>query len=128
MGAPQFPYPYRCAQPHGALRLQLAPTAGRACGTGIWWPYGRDLTREGPHLVNDFPQARGRIDRLVYSPGDWDVEAAEIFTSHGRIKVGFLPPQHAGGLVLLRLSGSGIVRLQVAWVAPRCRVEATDRG
>ena len=119
MGAPEFPYPHRCAQPLGVLRLRLAPALlGGAVG-GLWWPYGRDLTREGPHLVDGFPAGRGRVDRLVYSPGDWDIVAEEVFTSQGRIKVGFLPPEQTGGLVLLRLGGSGIIRLRVVWTGPR---------
>jgi hypothetical protein len=69
--------------------------------------------------VDDFPKGRGRIDRLVYFPGDWDVVADEVFTSYGRIKVGFLPPEQTGGVVLLRLLGSDILRLRVAWPAPQ---------
>ncbi|WP_425464392.1 DUF5994 family protein [Nocardioides guangzhouensis] len=121
--ASEFAYPYRHAQALGVLRLHLAPTLGGAPAAGVWWPHGRDLTREGPHLVDDFPKRRGRIDRLVYSPGDWDVVAEEVFTRHGRIKVGFLPARRTGGLVLLRLLGSEIIRLRVVWVAPR-----TDPG
>jgi uncharacterized protein DUF5994 len=114
--ASEFPYPFRHAQPLGLLRLRLAPAD--AAFAGLWWPYGRDLTREGPHLVDDFPASRGRIERLVYAPGDWDVVATEIFTNHGRVKVGFLAPEQHRGLVLLRLAGSGIIRLRVAWEAP----------
>ena len=44
---------------------------------------------------------------MVYSPGDWDVVAEEVFTSRGRIKVGFLPPERTGDLVLLRLLAPG---------------------
>ncbi len=126
MGAPQFPYPHRYAQPLGALRLHLAPTSALVPVSGVWWPYGRDLTREGPHLVDEFPGGHGRIDRLVYAPGDWDVVASEVFTSHGRIKVGFLPAERPRGQVLLRLTGVGIIRLEVAWGRPR-RMEA-DRA
>ncbi len=115
MGAPEFPYPHRCARPLGTLRLQLPPTPGPAYATGLWMPYGRDFTREGPHLVDDFPRARGRIDRLAYSPGDWDVVAEEVFTRHGRIKVGFLPPEQNGGQVLLRLLSTDVIRLRVVW-------------
>jgi hypothetical protein len=114
MSAPESHYPFRYADPLGALRLRLAPTFTFGSVAGVWWPYGRDLTREGPHLVDAFPKARGRIDRLVYSPDEWDVVAEEVYTSYGRIKVGFLPPEQAGGL-LLRLVGAGIIRLRVVW-------------
>ena len=113
MGAPQFPYPHRCPQPLGALRLQLAPVSGRAVLGGVWSPYGRDLSREGPHLIDDFPQGRGRIDRLAYAADDWDVRPTEVFTRHGRIRVGLLPPEQ-NGVVLLRVAGAGVVRLRVA--------------
>jgi hypothetical protein len=122
MGAPQFPYPHRYPQPLGSLRLQLAPSFGRAEVDGMWWPYGRDLTREVPHLIDDFPTGRGRIDRFVYAPNDWDVVATEVFTSHGRIKVGFLPEDRPGGVVLIRIAGAGIVRIRVAWMAPTARM------
>ncbi|WP_109509681.1 DUF5994 family protein [Nocardioides speluncae] len=118
MGGPKFPYPHRYPQPLGALRLRLAPASGNAAH-GVWWPYSRDLTREAAHLVDDFPPARGKVDRMVYSPDDWEVVADEVHTNRGRIKVGFLPPEHPGGVVLLRLVGSEIVQLRVAWVAPR---------
>jgi hypothetical protein len=95
--------------------LRLAPTFASGSVAGVWWPYGRDLTREGAHLVDAFPIGRGRVDRLAYSPDEWDVVAEEVYTSHGRIKVGFLPPDRAGGL-LLRLVGAGIIRLRVVWL------------
>jgi hypothetical protein len=118
MGAPQkFPYPHRYPQPLGALRLQLAPDFDGAEVAGAWWPYGRDLTREAAHLVDDFPQGRGRIDRVVYAPDDWDVVATEVFTGHGRVKVGFLPADRPAGVVLLRLTGAGIICLRVVWTA-----------
>ncbi len=112
MGAPQFPYPHRCPEPLGALRLELGPTSNRAMLAGVWRPYGRDLTREGPHLIDDFPKGRGRVDRLAYARGDWDVDPTEVFTRHGRIKVGLLPPEQLG-VVLLRLAGAGVVRLVI---------------
>lgn len=115
MGAPEVPYPSRCEPPLGVLRLHLALRFERGAVAGAWWPYGRDLTREGPHLVHDYPSGRGRVDRLVYCPDDWDVVAEEVFTSHGRIKVGFFPPGKGSGLVLLRLVGLEIIRLRVVW-------------
>jgi hypothetical protein len=118
MGAPQYPYPHRCAQPLGALRLDLAPSFGQT-PDGQWRPYSRDLTREVPHLVNEFPKTRGRIDRLVYAPDDWDVPTTEVFTSHGRMKIGYLRPDQPGGVVLLRLSGSIIITVGVTWTSPR---------
>lgn len=115
----EYPYPFRSPQPLGALRLDLASSFEVAAVAGQWRPYSRDLTREVPHLVNDFPRGRGVIDRLVYAPSDWDAGPTEVFTSRGRMKVGFLPSDHTGGVVLLRLCGSGIITLGVFWSVPR---------
>jgi hypothetical protein len=121
MGAPRVHNPQRYPQPLGALRLELAPTFDRPEAGGMWWPHSRDLTREAAHLIDDFPLGRGRIDRLVYAPDDWDVVATEVFTSHGRVKVGFLSADRRGGVVLLRLVGAGIIQLRVAWATPGWR-------
>lgn len=116
MSVREFPYPHRHPQPLGALRLELAEefTEGRLGGR--WSPYSRDLTREAAHLVDAFPSQRGRIDRLAYAPTDWDpLATTEVFTGHGRIKVGFLPASRGTGLVLARVTGVGIVPLRVVW-------------
>ena len=115
MGAPTVGYPFRHGQPQGKLRLKLAPSFERDAINGLWRPYSRDLTSEAPHLIDDFPSARGRVDRLVYSPGDWETVASQVFTKYGRIRVGFFPPQTSTGLVLLRLVGSEIVLLRTVW-------------
>lgn len=115
MGAPSFPYPHRHAHPLGALRLDLDPGTATS---GWWQPYSRDLTREVPHLVDQFPAGRGRVDRLVYAPCDWEALEAgttELFTRFGRMRVGFLPAARGGGLVLVRLAGAGIVTLRLSW-------------
>ena len=83
MSAHEFPCRIATLQPLGMHRLHLAPTFGFASVAGLLWPYGLDLTREGPHLVDDFPRGRGRIDRLVYSPGDWDVVAERCSPAAG---------------------------------------------
>ena len=119
----------RYPQPLGALRLQLATTFVRAEAGGLWWPYSRDLTREAAHLIDDFPYGRGRIDRLVYAPEDWDVVVHEVFTSRGRVKVGFFDADRGCGAVLLRLGSAGIIQLRVAWAEAgwRMRPPEADR-
>ncbi|WGY00172.1 MULTISPECIES: DUF5994 family protein [unclassified Nocardioides] len=99
--------------PHGAV------------ADGIWLPYGRDLVREGAHLIDEFPADRGRVDRLVYAPGDWGVAASEIFTRHGRVKVGFLPEARGRGVVLIRLHTSEVLRIRIVW-PDRLRDEVFD--
>lgn len=118
MAARDSAYPHRYAQPLGALRLQLTPRFDEGHLGGWWAPYSHDLAREAAHLVDGFPVDRGRIDRLAYAPPDWqDVLVTEVFTRHGRIKVGFLPAGRGTGLVLVRVSGAGIVQLGVSWAS-----------
>ncbi|GAA3649340.1 hypothetical protein GCM10022237_06260 [Nocardioides ginsengisoli] len=115
MRAPQFHYPHRYPDALGVLRLQLTEARQVSLADGLWVPYGRDLTREGAHLVDEFPADRGRVDRLAYAPGDWEVVASEIFTRHGRVKVGFLSGGHGRGIVLLRLHTSEVLTLRIVW-------------
>lgn len=115
MGARDFTYPHRYPDALGALRLRLTDAPRVALVDGIWLPHSRDLVREGAHLVDQFPSTRGRVDRLAYAPGDWNVVASEIFTRHGRIKVGFLSGERGRGLVLLRLTTSEVLRIRIAW-------------
>lgn len=115
MGARDYPYPHRYPQALGLLRLQLTDVQHVALADGIWLPHSRDLFREGAHLVDEFPPARGRVDRLVCAPDDWDVVETEIFTRHGRVKVGFLPGTRGRGVVLVRLTTSEVLRIRIAW-------------
>lgn len=115
MGAPRFHYPHRYPDALGLLRLRLTDAPHGAVADGIWLPYGRDLVREGAHLIDEFPADRGRVDRLVYAPGDWDVAVSEIFTRHGRVKVGFLPEARGRGVVLIRLHTSEVLRIRIVW-------------
>lgn len=117
MAARESVYPHRYAPPLGSLRLQLTAQFDEGHLGGWWAPHSRDLAREAAHLVDGFPVERGRIDRLVYAPADWeDTLATELYTRHGRIKVGFLPAHRGTGLVLVRVTGAGIVLLGVSWM------------
>lgn len=115
MSAPRYQYPHRYPDALGLLRLRLTDVQHLALADGIWLPYGRDLVREGAHLVDEFPAARGRIDRLACAPQDWEIDGTGIYTRHGRIKVGLLPEARGRGVVLLRLHTSEVLRVRVAW-------------
>jgi len=128
MGAPRFNYPHRYPDALGVLRLRLADAPRRAFADGIWMPYGRDLTREGAHLVDQFPASRGRVDRLAYAPEDWDDAVTEIFTRHGRVKAGLLPDAHGRDVVLLRLHTSEVLRIRIAWPDPTVDVVSEPHG
>ena len=115
MSAPRFHYPHRYPDALGLLRLRLSDVPHLSVADGIWLPYGRDLVREGAHLVDEFPTHRGRVDRLAYAPGDWDCATSEIFTRHGRVRVGLLPEARGRGVVLIRLHTSEVLRIRTAW-------------
>ncbi|MCL8025438.1 DUF5994 family protein [Nocardioides sp. BSK12Z-4] len=81
----------------------------------MWLPYGRDLTREAAHLVDEFPSTRGRVDRVVYAPGDWSVVSDEVWTRYGRVKVGYMTAARGRALVLVRLTSGEVLKIRVAW-------------
>lgn len=74
-----------------ALRLNLAedPTPGNL--GGAWWPQSRDLPTELAELIDEFPEARGRVMRGLFSPPDWDKPPRKIPTRRGFVKVGSFP-------------------------------------
>ncbi len=120
-GFPHYDPRRRAPAALGHLRLQLLERASTLYVAGLWAPYSFDLTREAAHLVDEFPTARGRVDRLAYVPGDWQVVAEEVFTRHGRVRVGFLPPRDGRRLLLVGLVGSEVLRIAITWS------QATDR-
>lgn len=114
-GFPHYDPRRRAPAALGHLRLQLSDRPSSLYVGGLWAPYSFDLTREAAHLVDEFPVARGRIDRVAYVPGDWQVVAEEIFTRHGRVKAGFLHPRDGRRLLLVGLVGSEVLRLAITW-------------
>ena len=116
-GCPAVPLP---ASLRPAPRTAAAaPGAGlRLCGGGR----GVVAPRPGPHPRGDriwstIPE-RPRADRPAgLRAGDWDVVATEVFTSTAGSRSASCPGP-GRPLVLLRLAGSGIIRLRVVWGAP----------
>lgn len=106
-------YPGRWPEPLGPLRIVLGPDFGVSHLDGVWRPYGTDLGREAPHLVNEFPTGRGRLDRIACAPGDWDSIEPYVFTGHGRIPIGELPPEYLH-TVLCRVVGGRVIRLRIS--------------
>lgn len=114
-GYPQYDPRRRAPAALGHLRLQLLERPSSLHVGGRWAPYSFDLTREAAHLVDEFPATRGRIDRLAYVPGDWQVVAEEVFTRHGRVKVGRLPSLEGRRLLLVGLVGPEVLRIAITW-------------
>jgi hypothetical protein len=78
---------------------------------GAWWPQSRDLQPEAADLVDHFPAAVGRINRLLISRPDWDNPAADgralrrIVARRGPIKVGSFPSDDTHLMILTMATG-----------------------
>jgi Family of unknown function (DUF5994) len=92
------------------LRIQLAEGSGTGDVGGGWWPQSRDLQTESADLVDHFPEAAGRIQRLLFSRPDWDTlpdggRLRAIQAARGRVKVGSFPGDDTQMMVLQLASG-----------------------
>lgn len=93
------------------LRLELRPTGVPGLVDGGWWPQSRELGIEAADLVDHFPPAVGRINRLLFSRPDWDDGVAEgrglrrVQAARGPVKVGSFPGDDTHQMVLTMASG-----------------------
>lgn len=94
------------------LRLRLEPTLGDGALDGSWWPQSRDLSLELADLVDNFPVALGRVQRVVFSRPDWDTAPHRVRVSRGLIKVGSYPHDDTHQ-VWLSMSTHSMIRLSV---------------
>lgn len=79
---------------------------------GGWWPQSRDLSVELPDLVDNFPVALGRVQRVVFSRPDWDTAPHRVRAARGLVKVGSYPHDDTQQ-VWLSMSTHTIIRLSV---------------
>ncbi|MFC7493394.1 MULTISPECIES: DUF5994 family protein [unclassified Nocardioides] len=92
------------------LRLELHDDATNKLH-GTWWPQSRNLQDEAADLVDHFPPAPGRIDRLLFSRPDWDNPTKDgrgvrlIQAQRGPVKVGSFPSDDTRLMVLTMASG-----------------------
>ncbi len=97
--------------PREVLRLHLSEAPAPGSPDGAWWPRSRDLQVEAPHLVDEFPDSVGRINRLLFSRPDWDDAAPEgrgarrVQAARGPVKVGSFPADDTHLMVLSMASG-----------------------
>lgn len=129
---------------HG-LRLHLSDPAPSGRVDGAWWPRSRDLHREAADLLDHFPEANGRISRLLFSRPDWDNAGQggrgvrTIRAARGPVKVGSFPSDDTHLMILSMTSGQRLKLLVIPSDAPdgeqRLRAEsgstpdgATDLG
>lgn len=118
------------ATPMGdGLRLQLSDSAAHVGVDGAWWPRSRDLQREAADLVDHFPTARGRIQRLLFSRPDWDGSGTDgrgvrtILSARGRVKVGSFPSDDTHLMVLSLASGLRLKVLVIPSATPAAEAQ-----
>jgi Family of unknown function (DUF5994) len=98
------------------MRIREAPATGHV--DGGWWPQSRNLQVEAADLVDHFPAATGRINRLVFSRPDWDNSVVDghgvrrIEARRGVVKVGSFPSDDTRLMILVLATGQHL-RLRV---------------
>lgn len=105
----------------GPLRLAMSPAGAKRSGPldGAWWPRSRDLTAESVDLVDQFPHAVGRVQRLLFSPPDWDAAPGtpaprRIHATRGTVKIGSFPRDDTHVMILKMAAGQQLRLLVVA--------------
>lgn len=93
------------------LRLRLLGSPSTGYLGGVWWPQSRDLQVEAADLVDHFPDQIDHIDRLLFSPPDWDNPGPDgrrvrrIQARRGPVRVGGFPSDDTQLMILLLASG-----------------------
>lgn len=86
---------------------------------GAWWPQSRSLQVEGADLVDHFPASVSRVQRLLFSPPDWDDARTDgkgtrrITAGRGAVKVGSFPSDDTHRMVLTLADGRRLSLLVV---------------
>jgi hypothetical protein len=94
------------------LRLRLSKDT-KGLIDGAWWPQSRDLPSELADLIDNFPEAVGRIDHVVYSGPDWDLpRLRRVQAGRGPVKVGTFPRDDTN-LAMLVMASSKVLQILV---------------
>ncbi|MEO9323338.1 DUF5994 family protein [Nocardioides sp. C4-1] len=110
--------PATAPDPRSPLRLWLDPGPAAQGPHGAWWPQSRDLRVEVRDLIDHFPYATGRVDRLLFSRPDWDDVVVDgrgvraVRAERGPVKVGSFPRDDTR-LVVLTMATGNRLRLTV---------------
>lgn len=90
----------------------LRPRFDRDLVDGAWWPQSRSLNDQLKQLFAQWPPEAGRIQRILYSPPDWD-DHPRIVSIPGRsIRAGCFPRDDTH-LLTLTLANDKRLRIQV---------------
>ncbi len=100
---------------HPPTRLALLSARDGAPADGAWWPQSRQLHDQLGQFFELWPDARGRIVRVLYSPPDWDDHPRSVSVAGRQVRTGSFPRDDSHTLVLSMLDGS---RRTIAVVPP----------
>lgn len=111
------------------LRLRLSDTTTPGVADGAWWPQSRDLQTEAADLIDHFPTAAGRINRLLFSRPDWDNSTVDgrgirkIHAARGPVKVGSFPHDDTKLMIAIMANGQRLKLLVIPSTAGRTEGE-----
>ena len=104
-------------RPAGEARFRDVPD-------GAWWPQTRQLSDELQHLFDSWPPGQPRIDRILFSPPDWDDCPRKVLVHGHWVKTGHFPEDDTRTLTVILADRS---RQTIAVVAPGSEPDAAAR-
>lgn len=69
----------------------LRPIFDRDLPDGAWWPQSRSLNDQLKQLFAQWPPEAGRIQRVLYSPPDWDDHPRIVNVLGRSVRTGCFP-------------------------------------
>jgi len=100
-------------------RFARRPVFGRRLPDGTWWPENRRLSDQLGRFFAFWPEAEGRIARVLYSPPDWGDHPRSVAVPGRMVKTGSFPGDDTHRLTLSLLDGS---RRSLTVIAPETPV------
>ncbi|MCT2582035.1 DUF5994 family protein [Actinophytocola gossypii] len=88
---------------------------------GAWWARSRDLSTELPALLAALAVRLGRVERVSYNLGAWDLAPGRLVVNGQGVRLGGFHAQHPSTLDVIGLNGSRLTLL----VLPPATDEAT---
>jgi Family of unknown function (DUF5994) len=90
--------------PH--TRFARRPVFDRRLRDGAWWRENRRLSDQLGRFFAFWPEAEGRIARVLYSPPDWEDHPRSVAVPGRMVKTGSFPGDDTHQLTLSLLDGS----------------------
>lgn len=78
-------------QQHHPGEFALRPVFDRDLPDGAWWPQSRSLSDQLKQLFALWPPDAGRINRILYSPPDWDDHPRMVAVAGRWVRTGSFP-------------------------------------